>query len=132
LLHDAGLAYFGRSSQNDAAFDEARQALFSRLLPPRERTRLACSYLAALGHGSVPTAFARIEEIFQALPAVTDQLSTNSHFSLARLRVVEAAILAVVNDDFAFGPGIRRWLDDDEFNVRQKIFRDSAQHARLN
>lgn len=131
LLHSAGLAYFGRNPAGSSAYKDARQALFSRRLSPRERTKLACSYFTSLGHGSEPSAFARIEEVFQSLPAVTDQLSTNSHFSLARLRVVEAAIFAVVNDDFALGPAVRRWLDDDEYNVRRRIFRDTANYARL-
>jgi hypothetical protein len=43
---------------------------------------------------------------------------------LVRLRVVEAAVLAIVNDDFALGPAVRRWLDDDEFRVRRRIHRD--------
>jgi cellulose synthase operon protein C len=38
---------------------------------------------------------------------------------------VEAAVLAVVTDDFALGPAVRRWLDDDEYRVRRRIHRDT-------
>ena len=55
---------------------------------------------------------------------MSDSLITNTHFSLAKLRVIEAAVRAVVTDDFALGPAVRRWLDDDEYRVRRRIHRD--------
>jgi hypothetical protein len=66
-----------------------------------------------------------VEELFQRLQGVGDTQLTNTHYSLARLRLVEAAVRAVVNDDFALGPAVRRWLDDDEFRVRHRIHRDT-------
>jgi hypothetical protein len=63
--------------------------------------------------------------LFQRLQGVSDTQATNSHYSLARLRLVEAAVLAVVNDDFALGPTVRRWLDDDEYRVRRRVHRDT-------
>jgi hypothetical protein len=72
----------------------------------------------------VRLALGRVEELFQRLHGVTDSQTTNTHYSLARLRLVEAAVLAVVNDDFALGPTVRRWLDDDEYRVRRRIHRD--------
>ena len=66
----------------------------------------------------------RVEELFQRLQGVSDTQSTNTHYSLSRLRLVEAAVRAVVNDDFALGPAVRRWLDDDEYVVRRRIHRD--------
>jgi hypothetical protein len=55
---------------------------------------------------------------------VTDAQATNTHYSLARLRLVEAAVRAVVTDDFALGPAARRWLDDDEYRVRRRVHAD--------
>jgi hypothetical protein len=34
-------------------------------------------------------------------------------------------VRAVVTDDFALGPAVRRWLDDDEYRVRRRIHQDT-------
>ena len=67
----------------------------------------------------------RSEGLSAATEVRLDRAFTNTHFSLAQLRLVEAAVLAVVNDDFALGPAVRRWLDDDEYRVRHRIHRDT-------
>ena len=54
----------------------------------------------------------------------SDTFTTNTHYSLSQLTVVEAVVLAVVSDDFTMGSQARRWLDDDEFLVRRRIHRD--------
>jgi hypothetical protein len=121
----SGWFYVGRDLEATSALDDARLVLFSgRLLRPLDQTNVACAYVSALGQAPVRVALGRVEEVFQRLQNVHDQHSTNSHFSIARLRLVEAAVLAVVNDDFALGPAVRRWLDDDEFRVRQRIHRE--------
>ena len=129
-----GWFYVGRDAPAVAALDEARHLLFSNELTPTpqlspqqsgQQTELACAYATALGQAPVRLALGRVEELFQRLHGVSDTLITNSHYSLARLRLVEAAVLAVVNDDFALGPTVRRWLDDDEYRVRRRIHRDT-------
>ena len=45
-------------------------------------------------------------------------------FSELHLAIVEEVVLAIASDDFALGPGGRRWLDEDEFLVRRRIHRD--------
>ncbi len=119
-----GWFYVGRDGPATAALDEARQLLYRNELTPAQQTELACAYVAALGHAPVRLALGRVEEAFQRLQGVTDSMITNSHYSLARLRLVEEAVRAVVNDDFALGPAVRRWLDDDEYRVRRRIHRD--------
>lgn len=121
-----GWFYVGRDLEATSALDDARLVLLSRRLGSRDQSNLASAYVAALGHAPVRIALGRIQEVFEQVENVADQHTTNSHFSLSRLRVVEAAVLAVVNDDFALGPTVRRWLDDDEFRVRQRIHRDMA------
>ena len=59
----------------------------------------------------VELALARIEELFRRTVRIQDKLKTSTHYSLAQLRLVEAVVLAVVNDDFVLGPTVRRWLD---------------------
>jgi hypothetical protein len=120
----AGWFYVGADLDATTALDDARLVLFSGRLTPKDQVQVACAYAQALGHAPFRMALGRVEEIFQRLQNVHDQFSTNTHFSLARLRVIEAVVLAIVNDDFALGPAVRRWLDDDEFRVRQRIHRD--------
>ena len=63
-------------------------------------------------------------ERFHQLHGVKDSLLTKTHYSLAQMRLIEAAVLAVVNDDFTLAPVARRWLDDDEYLVRRRIHAD--------
>jgi hypothetical protein len=123
-----GWFYVGRDGPATEVLDEARRQLFvpeSSADGRQHRTHLACAYAAALGQAPVRLALGRVEELFQRLPALSDTQITNTHFSLAKLRLVEAAILSVVTDDFALGPAVRRWLDDDEYRVRRRIHRDT-------
>jgi hypothetical protein len=121
----AGWFYVGRDGPATATLDEARRLLFAQELRPAEKTGLACAYATALGQAPVRLALGRVEEMFQRLKGVGDTQVTNTHYSLAGLRLVEAAVRAVVNDDFALGPTVRRWLDDDEYRVRNRIHRDT-------
>jgi hypothetical protein len=124
-----GWFYVGRDAAATEVLDEARRLLFSSALTRepyrRQQTELACAYAAALGHAPVRLALNGVEELFTRLPALSDSLVTNTHYSLAKLRLVEAAVRSVVTDDFALGPAVRRWLDDDEYRVRRRIHRDT-------
>jgi hypothetical protein len=53
-----------------------------------------------------------------------DPLATSSHFSLAQLDIVEAAVLTLVSDEFILSQETRRWLEEDELLVRRRIHRD--------
>jgi hypothetical protein len=123
-----GWFYVGREVPATEVLDEARRVLFTPE-PAADhrshRTELACAYAAALGQAPVRLALGRVEELFMRLTGVTDNLVTNTHYSLAKLRLIEAAVRAVVTDDFALGPAVRRWLDDDEYRVRRRIHRDT-------
>jgi hypothetical protein len=124
-----GWFYVGRDAAATEVLDEARRLLFSPVLTRepyrRQQTDLVCAYAAALGHAPVRLALNGVEELFTRLPALSDNLVTNTHYSLAKLRLVEAAVRSVVTDDFALGPAVRRWLDDDEYRVRRRIHRDT-------
>jgi hypothetical protein len=125
LLHLAGgWFYVGRDGPAAEVLDEARAVLFGATPDADERTNLAVAYVDALGQAPARLALGRVEEVFQRLQGVADTKFTASHYSLAQLRVIEAVVLAVVNDDFALGPAARRWLDDDEYLVRRRIHRD--------
>ncbi len=53
--------------------------------------------------------------------------TTHTHFSLSRLQVVEAAVLALTGSGAAHVPAERRLLDEDEYLVRRRLHRDVKQ-----
>ena len=125
LLHvAAGWCYFGQDDRARPVLDEARDLLLGGDLAPLDQTPLACGYIRALGQTPVETALPRIEELFRVLERVHDTFTTNSHYSLSRLDVIEATVLSLVSEEFQLDPAGRRWLDDDEFLIRRRIHRD--------
>jgi hypothetical protein len=119
----SGWLYFGDIERARGVLDSARTLLFDGNLPPAAQTALACAYATALGQAPLEISMPRILELFRKASGVQDAYTTNSHYSLSRLDVIEAAILALVTDDFKVSPEARRWLDDDEFLVRRRIHR---------
>jgi hypothetical protein len=125
LLQVAGGWYFfGKDAQADAVLQVARQVLLTGSLPAREQTSLAAAYARAAGQAPVEMAQKRLEEVFKSVKGVRDTYTTSTHFMVSQLNVTEAAVLAVVSDDFTMGAQARRWLDDDELLVRRRIHRD--------
>jgi len=119
----SGWLYFGDLERARTVLDSARTLLFDESLPPTAQTQLVCAYATALGQAPLDFSMPRILELFRKVTGVKDAFTTNSHYSLSRLDVIEAAILALVTDDFKVSPEARRWLDDDEFLVRRRIHR---------
>jgi hypothetical protein len=120
----SGWLYFGQDDRGRPLLDQARAMLFSGELVMVEQTALAGAYAATLGQAPIDLALARILELFRKLEGVYDTYTTHTHFSLSRLAVVEATLLALVSDDFTIAPEARRLLDDDEYLVRRRIHRD--------
>ncbi|HVK12143.1 MAG TPA: hypothetical protein VM597_25550, partial [Gemmataceae bacterium] len=122
LLHAAGGWYgAGRDEQAHAVLDEARKDLFAPVLRPPDRTALALAYATTLGQAPVRVALGRLEELFQRLTGVAVTGTTNSHYCLKPLLLIETAVRAIVSEDFTLGPQVRAWLDSDEFAVRRRI-----------
>jgi hypothetical protein len=117
----------GNEDAGNRLLDEARERLF---LDPRTdaraRTPLALAYAEALGFAPARIAHGRLEEIFQRLGPVEVMGSTNSYFTLRPLQLIDTVVRSVVTDEFALGPSVRDWLDDDEFLIRGRIHRDLA------
>jgi hypothetical protein len=122
----AGWFASGQVERATLVLTEAANVLLARqgTLAPREQTALACAYAAALGQAPLPVAFQRFEELFAHLDRVHVKHSTNTHYSLSVLAIMEAVVQAVAHDDFALGQRVRRWLDEDEYLVRRRIHRD--------
>jgi hypothetical protein len=122
-----GWYYFGRDSEAEPVLEAVRSVLFQgRLLElnrKKDQLQLACDYLTAVAQAPVAEAQRRIEEFFRRA-TIKDGWTTASHFALLKLRVIEAAVTAIVSDDGRTGGEVRRWLDEDEFLVRRGIHRD--------
>ncbi|HEY8506170.1 MAG TPA: hypothetical protein VIL46_16405, partial [Gemmataceae bacterium] len=114
----------GRTPRAMALLDEARTLLFTGKLPPAEQTALALAYAAALGQAGVRVALGRLEELFQRLRRVEVVGTTNSHYTLKVLELIDTAVRSVADGDFTPGPSVRAWLDSEEFLTRRRIDRD--------
>lgn len=127
LAHVAGgLFHCGDNEQARAWLAQVRTVLLEGKVDRLDQTKLACAYVSALGQAPTDFALQALDELLANLQRVYDGYLTNSHYSLAKLRVVEAIVMAVVTEEFAMGQLGRRWLEDDEYLVRQRIHRDLA------
>jgi hypothetical protein len=125
LLHlAAGWFALGNDDRAWPLLDQVRALLRKGTLPPMDQTTLICAYADTLAHAPIDLALPRLVEVFQRLKPVHYPFTTDSHFSLPRLEVVEAVVLALVSDDMLLNQEARRWLEDDEFFVRRRIHRD--------
>ena len=119
-----GFGHVNRLNQVRALLDQTRALLWREELTPLFQTALACAYCQALAQAPLELALARFMELFRRLKGVRDMFSTHTHFSLARLEVVEAAVLALVSEEVVHDPDALRLLDEDEYLVRRRIHRD--------
>jgi len=140
-----GWLYFGNFDKADPILDEARAELLAAAKPigsqvgqliSIEYTKLCRAYIGAIGQGQSESGLNRLAELFQKMdPNRTTIGGSNARFySEQHFSIVEEVVLAIVSDDFALGPGGRRWLDEDEFLVRRRIHRDmktALQTSRL-
>jgi hypothetical protein len=125
MLHvAAGRFYFGRNEQAEAVLNVARATLFQNVLDAARQTELACTYAATLGYAPVEQAQTRVDELFHKLEGIRDTFTTSSHYSRFQLALVENVVLALVSEEFTLSTAVRRWLDDEEFLIRQRIHRD--------
>lgn len=131
LLHLAGgWLMLGQTSRAHEVLDAARAELLapkSKFLP-KDFTDLAQAYIAAVGHGSSEAGIERIKEFFAKVPAsaIPNNWTGSQTYSRLHLKLIEEVVHAVTSDEFALGPAGRRWLDEDEYLVRNRI------HADLN
>lgn len=128
---DLGLAVgwfaVGHEDAGMRVLDAARDRLFNRPIPDlRERTAVAVGYATGLGHAPTRVALGRLEELFLRLDVIDTRGAANRYFTAQPLELIDGVIRSVVSDDFAVGPGVRGWLDDDEYLIRRRITRDLA------
>ena len=115
----------GNEDAGMKALDAVRGRLIVGSIPDeRDRTATAIAYASAVGHAPPRIALGRLEELFQQLGTVARHGATNRYYTLKPLELIDTVVRAVVSDDFALGPEVRGWLDDDEFLIRRRIARD--------
>jgi hypothetical protein len=125
LLHvAAGWYHFGQPDRARPVLDEARALLLQGDLPPLDQTALAVVYAGSLGQAPPADALPRLAELCGRLVRVHDTYTVVSHYSAARLALIETVVLALAGDDFRLGESGRRWLEDDEYFVRRRIHRE--------
>lgn len=128
-----GWFFFGQETEARRITDRVAAQLAAPTLSHQERRTLACAYLAAVGLAPMQTALTLVTSLFSvaegesrgsSLPRICDNMTTNSHFSLSQLHVIESAVLALVNDEMAVTTENRHWLDEDEYLIRRRVHAD--------
>jgi hypothetical protein len=124
-----GWLTFGLVDRAAPAIELARAELLNPAppgLPANATADLIRAYVAALGQGPAAFGLPRLRELFQSIPPnrVVNSWTTAPVYSLNHVRVVEEVVLALTGEEYAAGAAARRWLDEDEHLVRQRVHAD--------
>jgi hypothetical protein len=125
----AGWIACGKEDEAHALLEQVCKDLYGISLSSRDRTALALTYAHRLGELASrvalgPMALGRFEALFQGLQGISLSGTTNSHYTLKPLELIDTMVRGIVHHDFALAPAVRNWLMDDEHRVRQRIQRD--------
>jgi len=95
----AGWLFLGRSDLAAPMTEEARRWLLAAMpnRHPVRVTEVACRYVATLALSPLDSALNGLDELFPGIGPLGDTFTTNSHFSLVRLRIIDAVVRAVVH-----------------------------------
>ncbi|MDX1929256.1 MAG: hypothetical protein SFV81_22200 [Pirellulaceae bacterium] len=126
-----GWYYFGQIEEANKIADRVRKILTDGKLASIEQRALAIAYVNAVSQAPAEEAMRRIIELFavnaygeRVIPKIEDNLTTSTHFSVSQMELIEASVLALMNDSSTLSPELQRWLDEDEFLVRKRIHED--------
>jgi cellulose synthase operon protein C len=126
-----GWYYFGQNEEANRIVDRVRKILTDGKLAAIEQRALAIAYVNAVSQAPAEEAMRRIVELFavnaygeRVVPKIEDNLTTATHFSVSQMELIEASVLALMNDSLTLSPELQRWLDEDEFLVRKRIHED--------
>jgi hypothetical protein len=100
----SGWFYLGDDKQAETVLEAGRNLLFRPRLKPQDQTLLACSYAQSLGQAQAELARHRIEEMFERVDGIRDSFTTNSHYCMLQLNVIEAVVLAVIDRSSTAAP----------------------------
>ncbi|MFV8754905.1 hypothetical protein ACNOYE_30525 [Nannocystaceae bacterium ST9] len=120
----AGHAVLGQPERVQPAF-VAAHALLPELNPGDHQVLLR-EIAVALSRSTPGQAIAGARALMQRLPDTTDSMSTNTHFCLAVIQLMEAVVLSLASEDLALSEWARRWIEEDEHLLHRRIHRDLA------
>ena len=128
----AGFAALGQPSRIQPAFAAAHALLPELAGVPTNYQTLLREIAGALSRSSPGQAIAGARALLERLASTTDSMSTNSHFCLAVIQLMEAVVLSLASEDLALSDWARRWVEEDEHLLHRRIHRDlsAAQRAR--
>jgi len=92
--------------------------------------KLVRAIALALGLTDPATAIAGVDQLLPLAANVTDSFNTNSHFCLTVIQYMEALVLALTGDELCLDPWARRFVEDSEHALRQRMHRDLADFQR--
>jgi cellulose synthase operon protein C len=120
----AGFAALGQPSRVQPAFAAAHALLPELAGVPTHYQTLLREIAGALGRSSPGQAIAGARALLERLATTTDSMSTNSHFCLAVIQLMEAVVLSLASEDLALSEWARRWVEEDEHLLHRRIHRD--------
>ncbi|HEY2784880.1 MAG TPA: hypothetical protein VGJ05_07890 [Fimbriiglobus sp.] len=125
-----GWLTFGLTDRAEPIIELARAELLSRRMAKTttdiSSVVLARSYVSALGQSPAPFGLPRLQEILRDMPPdrILNSYTSAPIYSRTHFSVIEDVVLALTGDDFAIGPTGKKWLDEDEYLVRQRVHAD--------
>lgn len=120
----AGHAALGHPERVQPAFAVAHALLPD--LNPGDHQVLLREIAVALSRSTPGQAIAGARALIQRLADTTDSMSTNSHFCLAVIQLMEAVVLSLASEDLALSEWARAWIEEDEHLLHRRIHRDLA------
>jgi hypothetical protein len=128
----AGFAALGQPARIQPAFAAAHALLPELAGVPANYQILLREIAGALSRSTPGQAIAGARALLERLAGTTDSMSTNSHFCLAVIQLMEAVVLSLASEDLALSDWARRWVEEDEHLLHRRIHRDlSASHTRV-
>ena len=125
LLPAIGWFALGNEDAGTGLLNDARRNLFEvGRVSEKDRGALALAYAQTLAHAPHTLAMGRLEEMFQRLDRVAVGGAASRYYALKPLEIIDAAVTAVVNQNFALDTSAMHWLAEDESRIRRRIVRD--------
>jgi cellulose synthase operon protein C len=109
--------------------DLARQDLLSDPSPLKSMTdyvEVARAYVRAVSKSKPEEGTRYIIDLFNEMPPkkIVSNSTTSQYYSWYHLNLVEEACFALLGDSFSLSPKCHRWLEEDEYLVRNRIHAD--------
>lgn len=120
----AGFAALGQPARVQTAFADAHALLPELAGIPTNYQTLLREIAGALSRSTPGQAIAGARVLLERLAGTSDSMSTNSHFCLAVIQLMETVVLSLASEDLALSDWARRWIEEDEHLLHRRIHRD--------